>query len=309
MGMRLQHELKRYAGSAARRPHRQPAGSRLGAERRPFGSILAWEPSWPLMVVGLLGTKEITMAPDPDTGLAQWFAEIARDLQARDGVDETLQQVCRLAVSTIDGCESAGVSLIHRGGRIDTPAASDSTAREIHELQTQLGEGPCLDAIWDKFIVQIDDLTVEKRWPRFAARAVEAAVRSTLSFQLFTHEYTLGALDLFSSELHAFDADAREIGRILAAHAAVASAEAREQAQLSQAIVTRQRIGEATGILAERHNITTDSAFRLLARASQNHNIKLRELAERLVTSEDNARPGHSAGSTRESPDNRSGAG
>ena len=230
--------------------------------------------------------------PRPDTELAQWFAELARDLHARPTVEATLDQACLVAVDTIDHCQSAGVSLIRRGGEVDTAAATDAVAKTIHEIQHEVGEGPCMDALWEQQIVQVDDLTREPRWPRFTERAVATGVCSTLSFQLFTHEDSLGALNLFSKQANAFDAGARDVGLVIAAHVAVALAEARDQAQLSEAILTRQRIGEATGILAERHNLTTRAAFGMLAQASQNHNVKLRDLAERLVTSEDDARPG-----------------
>ncbi len=50
-------------------------------------------------------------------------------------------------------------------------------------------------------------------------------------------------------------------------------------------MATRQLIGQAQGILMERHKITGDQALALLVRHSQQDNIKLRELAERLVLS------------------------
>ena len=54
---------------------------------------------------------------------------------------------------------------------------------------------------------------------------------------------------------------------------------------LQQAVATRQLIGQAQGILMERHKITGNRAFALLVRHSQQENIKLRELSERLVRS------------------------
>ncbi|MGH3728533.1 MAG: GAF and ANTAR domain-containing protein [Micromonosporaceae bacterium] len=228
--------------------------------------------------------------PRPDTPLAQWFADLTRDLRAKPTVEATLDQACRVAVSTIDHCQSAGVSLVERRGQVTTAAATDDLAQKAHEIQHELGEGPCMDALWKEQLVGVDDLVTEQRWPRFVERGVALGIRSSLSFQLFTHEDTLGALNLFAERPHAFGSDAREIGLVLAAHAAVALADARNQAQLSEAISTRQRIGEAIGILAERYNITTRDAFSVLAQASQNHNVRLRDLAARLVVSEDDAR-------------------
>lgn len=88
----------------------------------------------------------------------------------------------------------------------------------------------------------------------------------------------------------AFDEVTRDVAEIYAAQAAVALAGARENLEFSRALTTRQRIGQATGILSEWHNITTDQAFVLLSRSSQKYNIKLRDLADQLITSEDSNR-------------------
>ena len=45
-------------------------------------------------------------------------------------------------------------------------------------------------------------------------------------------------------------------------------------------MASRQVIGEAMGVLIERHRITSEQAFARLVRASQNSNIKLREVAQ-----------------------------
>lgn len=229
----------------------------------------------------------------PEQDLAQWFAAMARNLQSRSGVEATLDATCQLAVDAIEGCQSAGVSLVHRSGRIDTPAASTELVHRIHSMQNDVGEGPALDVIWEQHTVQIDDMSaIADRWPRFASRASELGVGSMLCFQLFTDRDTLGALNLFSDRPHAFDADDLERGLIFASHGAVALAGAQSEDNWAGAVHSRQLIGEAVGILSERHAITTSAAFAMLSKASQEHNIKLRELAYRLVTTEDQHREG-----------------
>jgi AmiR/NasT family two-component response regulator len=49
------------------------------------------------------------------------------------------------------------------------------------------------------------------------------------------------------------------------------------------AVVNRDLIGQAKGILMERHRITADAAFTLLAAASQRKNVKLTDVAAHLV--------------------------
>ena len=46
----------------------------------------------------------------------------------------------------------------------------------------------------------------------------------------------------------------------------------------------RTVIGQATGILMERFDLPPDRAFSVLSRMSQQQNVKLRELAEQIVT-------------------------
>lgn len=117
--------------------------------------------------------------------LAAWFADMGRDLLARGGVGDTLNEICQLAVAAIDACQAAGVSQVHRGQRIETPAATTKVAEDLHTLQYELNDGPCMDAAWEQQTIGIDDMTDEGRWPRFAAEAAKAGIRSTLCFQLF----------------------------------------------------------------------------------------------------------------------------
>lgn len=228
------------------------------------------------------------------SGRAHALGGMARDMLSADGVDATLAEACRRAVDLIDGCQAAGVSLVRRGELVETPAATSHMVYAIHGLQQELREGPCWDAEWIETTVRIDDLSAETRWPRFAARAVGSGVRSMLCFQLFTHRDTLGALNLFSNLPHAFNEDAVEVGDVFAAHVAIALAGAQAQTNLGYAVRSRQLIGEAVGILAKENEISTIAAFASLRSTSQQRNLKLRELAARLVAghNQDSAGPG-----------------
>ncbi len=58
---------------------------------------------------------------------------------------------------------------------------------------------------------------------------------------------------------------------------------ARREVQLRDAVEGQKLIGQATGIMMERHRLTATVAFELLRVASQNRNIKLREIARRVI--------------------------
>ncbi len=51
--------------------------------------------------------------------------------------------------------------------------------------------------------------------------------------------------------------------------------------------MTRDVISQAQGILKERFQMTPEQAFALLARASQDGNVQLRDLAQRLLDTGD----------------------
>ena len=104
-----------------------------------------------------------------------------------------------------------------------------------------------------------------------------------LSFQLYVERDNLGALNLYSADACAFDDESEHVGLLFAAHAAVAMAGARRQEQLTHAVTVRDLIGQAKGILMERYKITADQAFQVLARASQQTNRRLADVADELT--------------------------
>lgn len=228
------------------------------------------------------------MAPDdvgprPDLELAQTFAEVARALLAEPTHQATLDKICTLARDTVEGCHHAALSLV-QGRRIETTAATDDVPRRVDSIQYETDEGPCLDAIRDQAVLLADDLADEERWPAFAQRAAEeTGVHSMLSFRLFAEEETFGALNLYAGEPNAFDDEAREVGVVFAAHAAVAMVEARRQEQFDDALASRDVIGQAKGILMARQGVTEEEAFGILRRASQRENEKLRAIAEQIA--------------------------
>lgn len=226
------------------------------------------------------------MAHSPED-LPGAFAAFARDLLDQGSVQSTLEEIAELAVGEIRGCEFAGISVLHGQGDVSTPAATHAVVEEADRLQYSLGEGPCLEAIHDRDVYFVDDTTMETRWPRFMASVADLGMRSMMSVQLFTRREVLGGMNLYSTEVKAFDPASARFGELLAAHAAVALASARNEENLRGAIRTRERIGEATGILMERYKVGSQEAFSLLAKASQNLNTKVRDLAEEIVRTGD----------------------
>jgi GAF domain-containing protein len=215
--------------------------------------------------------------------LAQRMAELARASAAPRSVEEVLSGVTAAAKELIPGADTAGVLLIGRGGKFESIAGTSELPYRLDELQMKFSEGPCVEAALDELIVRTEDFRSEQRWPRYSAAVVEIGVLSGLSFKLYTAERTAGALNLFSFKPKAFDAEDETTGVVLAAHAAAAILASRQGEQLESALSTRDRIGQAKGIIMERFGVDDVQAFEMLRRLSQDSNTRLIEVAKRVI--------------------------
>ena len=70
---------------------------------------------------------------------------------------------------------------------------------------------------------------------------------------------------------------------VLAAHGAAAILASRQGEQLESALSTRDRIGQAKGIIMERFGVDDVQAFEMLRRLSQDSNTRLIEVAQRVI--------------------------
>jgi GAF domain-containing protein len=215
-------------------------------------------------------------------GLGRVLGQIARTFQEGHGdVERTLRSITTAAVGAVPGAEFASISFV-TGRRVHARGATSPRAGEIDDLQTELDEGPCLDALREHATVRVDDFATEQRWPRFAAEASRRGAGSLLSFQLFTDGTNLEALNLYATAPGAFGSGSgsgsgsEAVGQIFASHAAIALSAARQEENLLHALDGRDLIGQAKGILMER--------FELLVRASTHTNRKLFDIADELTT-------------------------
>lgn len=217
--------------------------------------------------------------------LSERMADAARELEGGHDPQTTMDAAVRLAASNVRGCDAAAISLVHKRRRIDTPAYTDDSAMHSDKLQYDAGEGPCLDAVWEQRVTHSADLRADERWPTWGPRvADEVGFASILCFQLFTHEDTVGAVNLYSRTLNGFDEQDMDDGLALSAHISVAVAGAQQIEHLTEALDTRTLIGQAVGIVMERYSVDADRAFQVLSRISSHSNVRVRDLAEEIVS-------------------------
>jgi hypothetical protein len=219
--------------------------------------------------------------------LARVLAAFARDVQRQTDRAAVLDTVVACALQTVPGAQEGSITLVLGRRRVLSQAASSPLPSSVDAVQEEVGQGPCLETAFQQHTVLVPDLASDLRWPRFSERAVALGARSMLSFQLYVEGDNLGALNLFSREVDAFDDRSVMVGELFAAHAAVAYAAAQRESVLERALTSRQVVGQAQGILMERGRLTAEQAFAALQRTSQDRNVKLAEVARRLVETGD----------------------
>lgn len=214
---------------------------------------------------------------------AEELAEMAVSLHDEPTLEETVERVLEYALKAVD-CAYAGVIFVHAKQRVETVAATNPIVAKLDKVQLEHGEGPDIDVLSDpRSTVLVDDTTTDERWPRWAEAVAAAGVRSMLGIRLHTSATTIGSLNLFDPRPHHFTEEDRDVAHIFARHAAVALSSARDTANLWKAIDARRLIGQAQGILMERFDMDAEQAFAVLRRYSQDHNVKLHMVAERLI--------------------------
>ncbi len=216
--------------------------------------------------------------------LAMHMAELARATALSRTPEEILAEVTAAAVELIPGVDTAGILLIRRDG-FDSIAVTSELPHQLDILQMTFEEGPCVQAALAESVVRTDDFRNERRWPQYSPAVVEIGVMSGLSFKLFTADRTAGALNLFGFQPRVWDTEAETIGTVLAAHAAAAILANQQTSQLQAALLTRDRIGQAKGMIMERYGVDEIRAFDMLKQLSQEQNTKLTDVAQRVIES------------------------
>ncbi|GAB2642783.1 GAF and ANTAR domain-containing protein [Kribbella swartbergensis] len=222
----------------------------------------------------------VELAPD-QASTADRFAQLALELHDSAGVAETVEAVVQFALQALN-CSHAGVALAVRG-RPEVPATTEPMVTEIYEWQMAGGDGPLVEVMRSRETLLIRDTATEQRWPDWSAKVLSLGVRSVLDVPLTTSTGTVGVMGLYSMEPDAFSVDDVAIAHILARHASVAVATARNEATMAQAVDARKLVGQAMGILMERYGVDGDRAFAILKRYSQDTNTKLRDVAQQLI--------------------------
>lgn len=202
---------------------------------------------------------------------------------------ELLHPLLARATASVPEALGAGIDLCDQNGGRTIAAAG--CAIKLDDLQWKVGEGPAPSAAGAYEVVVSADLRDDERWPRLreelAGRAlVDTATVAAVArpgpwhaygFTVFTFYLARFPSDEVLNEIAQFEAPA-------AIALAVIEAKSAEQVDQMRALVrTRGVIDQAKGIIMGRVRCTPDEAFDVLRLASQQHNVKVRDVAAALV--------------------------
>jgi GAF domain-containing protein len=238
----------------------------------------------------MTGGSDVVSADTPEPPVGQALEELGRLALREHSMESLMQRVVDLTKVIMPGHGEASISLLVNG-RPSTAVFTGQLALDCDESQYGRGYGPCLQAASTGEYVEIADARVETRFGDYAQQAARRGALSSLSVPLPMSEGVAGALNIYAREVNAFDSGSRAAARRFAPYAGVAVANmyAYRNAQdladnLQTAIESRAVIDQAKGILMERHKLTADQAFQVLARISMQTNTKLRVVSDQLVT-------------------------
>lgn len=204
-------------------------------------------------------------------------------------IDAALRRVVTLVGATMEGADGVSVTL-ERNGSLSTVASSNDTVLEMDHHQYETGEGPCLSAAAEGHWFHIESLANETRWPVFVPLAMDEGIASILSTPLMTAERPLGALNIYSNTERAFAAPQQEVAALFASQASAILADAgvfddQMSKPLADALLARQTIARAQGVLMARTNITPDHAAAAIYRSARTAGVTVAYQAATIVAS------------------------
>ena len=202
----------------------------------------------------------------PDEALER-LARVTKLLQTQRSLPAKLETIVAIVKRTLPKCDAAGVILLIEG-EPTSAAASDRLTIEIDLVQYDTGQGPCLAALADSNVVRIDVMEQDERFSRVAPGALAYNVNSVLSIPLTTQDGTVGALNIYSHDVNAFDERAEELILPLAEYAAEVIASSPLYAYsldmvdgLVETLESQAVIERAVGVLTATEGLSSDRAL------------------------------------------------
>jgi GAF domain-containing protein len=222
--------------------------------------------------------------------LVRTLVELADNLVDDFDVVDLLTLLSDRCVEALD-VAAAGVMLAAPTGYLQVVASSSDAMRVLELFELQANEGPCLDCYrTGEPVVNAELSAVKDRWPRFAPQAIDGGFHSVHSLPMRLRGQTIGALNMFRTDIGALDETDVLAGQALADVATIAILQHRTAVdaqalhnQLNEALNSRIIIEQAKGKISEAAHLDMDQAFQRLRHHARKHNLRLAQLARHIA--------------------------
>lgn len=212
-----------------------------------------------------------------------------------DAAETRLNRLLNLILETavdVLAFDAATVTTRHAGDELATIGATDQRLVALDDAQYESREGPCLTVLDAHEPIYLEDAALDDaRWRHFSQTAAQLGVHSTLSVHVPTDVEEVAAslnfygkrrLELGGQEMSAAASFAQQLAAAIQNVEAFRST-ARLAHDMAEAMRSRAVIEQAKGIIMADNHIDADQAFDHLTQISQRANVKLRDVASRLV--------------------------
>jgi hypothetical protein len=222
--------------------------------------------------------------PEHHESLAARMCQVAEELAAEPTEQSLAEAIVTQAVALVPSAAHASL-LVPRRGHLVPMATTSLLACEADRAQLRLDQGPCHEVADVERLVTSSGRDLHERWPRWGAEVSGLGVRGVLAAPIDAGPGVVARLLWYAERPGDAGADEVATAALFARHAGHAYAAMRLAENLRLALQSRHGIGVAQGILMERYGLTLDRAFSALRRRSSETNVKLVDVARRVVES------------------------
>ncbi|TDD65453.1 ANTAR domain-containing protein [Jiangella aurantiaca] len=244
----------------------------------------------------LLGDGQRPAGRGGRDGLVAGLLDLVQVSFHTDDLPDVLRSVAHICAAALG--DEAAVSVTHGPPpEPGTVATSSKLAQTIDGAQALATEGPSQTAWAGLRTVASADLAADPRWPALRPLVAGLPLRAAVAAPLTAGAHPAGALNVYLAAESLGDDTVARIETLAAAVSAVLhELELRHElrtrvANLERALLTRPAIDMAKGIIMGLRRCGPDEAFQAMVRASKNGNVKVRDLAARIVADAAAGRP------------------
>ena len=212
--------------------------------------------------------------------------ESASQRRASDELEVAASAVAAVAVSLLD-VDAVGLALHGRNGAVTRLSATSGLIGRLDRIQADLGQGPGLasfDVGAERFVA---DVNADQRYPAWSRAAGSLGMLSVYMTALTPLRDHGVSLDLYSHRAHGIGSVTVAAVAALALPAALDLGSMQRAQDVHATLLLRELVGQAQGILMERHGLTASRAAAALREWSRETGTPLPELALAVTTGVD----------------------